>query len=46
MNIDKAWRRSQFFTDKPPSSHLDVGHPRPLREPKERGRPAVEAGLL
>jgi len=33
ISVDKAWERCQFFDGKPPSSHLDVGHARPLREP-------------
>jgi len=33
ISIDKMWNRSQFFHDKPPSKHLDVGHPQPLRSP-------------
>ncbi|MEW6357041.1 MAG: radical SAM protein [Planctomycetota bacterium] len=44
--IDETWHYSQFFTDKPPSSHLDVGHPRPLREPPFEPISAKKAGLL
>ncbi|MEW6356636.1 MAG: radical SAM protein [Planctomycetota bacterium] len=46
MSIDKTWHQNQFFADKPPSTHLDVGHPHPLREPEYRGILAVEAGLI
>ena len=46
QSIDKTWHRNQFFTDLPPSTHLDVGHPRPIREPVRRGDLAVKAGLV
>lgn len=44
--VDEAWRFSQFFTDKPPSEHLDVGRPTPLREPPFDPVPARKAGLI
>ena len=44
--IDAMWHSSQFFADKPPSDHIDVGHPRALREPPCEPVPLRGTGLL